>query len=242
MDNSIYITLTRQLALFRDLEATANNVANTNTTGFNAEHVLFSSYMAQDANQGDTNPMSFGYDVSTYRDASEGELKATGNDLDVAIEGNGYFVVQTPLGLRYTRAGNFRVDPDGTLVTVDGYPVMDPGNKPIVFGEDAHTIKIGEAGNIAVNGADYDILNVVQFENPKVLERLNGSLFKSNVTPHPAESARVVQGMLEGSNVQPVKELTHMVTVQHDVTDTAQLIGVVYDMERKAADAWAQQS
>src|SRR5690348_3481311 len=100
MDNSIYIMLTRQLAMFRDVEVTANNIANANTTGYDAEHTMFSSYMTQDINQGNANPMAFGYDVSTYRDTNEGTLRGTGNPLDVAIEGNGYFMVETPLGTR----------------------------------------------------------------------------------------------------------------------------------------------
>jgi flagellar basal-body rod protein FlgF len=242
MDNSIYITLTRQLALFRDMEATANNVANANTTGYAAEHAVFASFMAQDITQGDPNPMSFGYDISTFRDDSEGEFKSTGNDLDIAIHGNGYFTLETPLGLRYTRAGNFRLSPDGTLVTSDGYPVLDSAGQHIVFDEATRTIQVGEAGNIKVNGQDFATLSIAQFDNPKLLERLNSSMFRSNVKPHQSDTARVVQGMLESSNVQPVKELTHMMNVQHNTTDTAQFISIVYELERKAADAWAQQS
>lgn len=242
MDNSIYVTLSRQLALFRDMDVTANNIANTNTTGYNAEHVLFTSYMTKDANQGDINPMSLDYDISTYRNTEEGAMKATGNDLDVAIQGNGYFTVETPLGIRYTRAGNFKIAPDGTLETVEGYPVMDNSGQHIVFDESTRTIQIGEAGNLKVNGADFGNLGIAQFDNPQLLERLDGRLYKSNITPQPAQNARVMQGMLESANVQPVQELTHMVNLQHAVTDTAQFISIVYDLERKAADAWAQQS
>jgi flagellar basal-body rod protein FlgF len=203
---------------------------------------MFSTYMAQDDNQGDTNPMSFGYDISTYRDTSGGELKATGNDLDTAIEGEGFFSVETPLGTRYTRAGSFRVAPDGTMVTMEGHPVLDSSGQHIVFDESTRTIQIGEGGNIKVNGTDFATLGVFEFSNQKLLERLNANLYRSNVTPQPAQNSRVVQGMLESSNVQPVKELTHMVDVQHSVSDTAQFIAIVYDLERKTSDAWAQQA
>ena len=242
MDNSLYITLTRQLALFRDMDVTANNIANANTSGYTADHIRFSSYMAQDINQGDNNKMDFGYDISTYRDTTSGPLQATGNDLDLAIEGNGYFTVETPLGIRYTRAGNFRLGGDGTLETAEGYPVLDTARHPIVFDDTARDIQIGEAGNVKVNGNDFANIGIVQFDNPQLLERLNGGLLKSDIVPHPADSARVMQGMLEGSNVQPVKELTHMISVQHAVTDTAQFIVDVYDLERKASDAWTAQS
>ncbi len=242
MDNGIYVTLTRQLALFRDMDATANNIANANTTGYDAEHIMFSSYMTKDASQGVSNPISFGYDISTYRDNTAGALKVTGNDLDVAIEGNGYFTVETPLGTRYTRNGSFHIAPDGTMVTAEGYPVLDSSAQHIVFDESTRSIQIGEGGNLKVNGSDFGNLGVAQFDNPRLLERLSGSMFKSNIIPQPAQNARVMQGMLESSNVQPVNELTHMVGLQHAVTDTAQFIAVVYDLERKAADAWAQQS
>jgi len=242
MDNGLYVTLTRQLAMFRDMDATANNIANANTTGYTAEHIIFSTYMGKDNNQGDTNPLSFGYDIATYRDTSSGSLKVTGNDLDTAIEGNGFFIVETPLGTRYTRNGNFHLAPDGTLVTSEGYPVLDNANQHIVFDESTRTIQIGEAGNIKANGADFATLGIGEFANPKLLERLNGSLFKSNVTPQAPQNSRVLQGMLESSNVQPVQELTHMVSVQHAVADTAQFVAVMYDLERKTSDAWAQQT
>src|SRR5258708_5552303 len=109
MDNSIYVTLSRQLALFRDMDVTANNIANANTTGYNAEHIMFDSFVTKDANQGDRNPVSFANDVATYRNIENGSMQITGNDLDLAIQGNGYFIVETPLGTRYTRAGNFQV-------------------------------------------------------------------------------------------------------------------------------------
>src|SRR4051812_9350277 len=107
MDNNIYIMLSRQMTLFRDMDVTANNIANTNTTGYSAEHILFSSYLTKDVNRGDRNSMAFAHDVSTYRDTESGPMKVTGNDLDMAIQGDGYFTVETPLGTRYTRAGNF---------------------------------------------------------------------------------------------------------------------------------------
>jgi len=242
MDNSIYVTLSRQLALFRDMDVTSNNIANANTTGYGSEHIMFNSYVAKDINNGKANPMSFAHDVSTYRNTETGPLKATGNDLDVAIQGKGYFTVQTPLGTRYTRAGNFQLDSDGTLSTAEGYAVLDSAGQHIVIPPDATTVKIGEGGNIKVNGDDAGSIAIVQFDHPQLLEPLTGKLFKSAVPGQPAQDVRVAQGMLEGSNVEPVSELTHMMTLTHAVTDTAQFIAIVYDLERKASSAWAQQS
>ena len=240
MDNSVYVTLSRQMALFRDMDVTANNIANANTTGYGAEHIMFDSYLTQDVNSGASNPMAFAHDVSTYRDTTGGALQITGNDLDVAIEGNGYFQVETPLGLRYTRAGNFKIGNDGTLETAEGYPVLDTSGQHIVFDESTRTISIGGIGNIKVNGSDFNTIGVFKFAHPQLLERLGSQLYKSDATPEPADNFSVEQGALENSNVQPVLELTHMMDVSRSVDNTAQFIAVIYDLERKANDTWAQ--
>jgi flagellar basal-body rod protein FlgF len=241
MDNGVYIMLSRQLALFRDMEVTANNIANANTTGYNSEHMLFTSYLQKDVNLGQRNPMAFAHDISTYRKTETGSMKVTGNQLDFAIQGSGYFAVETPLGTRYTRAGNFQLDADGTLVTVEGYPVLDAANQRIVFPEDARDIEIGETGTLKVDGEEFVQLGVFAFENEQLLERLDGRLYKSEITPLPTEDIRVMQGTLENANVTPVTEMTHMIDVSRSVGSTARFIEVVYDLQRKAANTWAQQ-
>lgn len=240
MDNSIYITLSRQVALFRDMDITANNIANANTTGYNAEHIMFKSFLAKDINQGNRNEMAFAHDISSYRDTTTGPMTITGNDLDVAISGEGYFQVLTPLGTRYTRAGSFRIGSDGVLTTAEGYPVLDVSGQSITFPDDVREVSIGEAGNIKSNGEDLANLGIVSFENPQVLERVGGHLYKSDVTPETASNVRVLQGSLENANVQPVLELTHMIDVSRSVENTSQFIAAIYDLERKASNAWAK--
>jgi len=242
MDNSVYITLTRQMALFRDMDITSNNIANTNTTGYNSEHLLFNSYMMRDINQGDRNPMEFAHDIRSYRDTSPGSMRKTDKELDVAIQGDGYFSVETPLGVRYTRAGSFMINGNGTLTTPEGYPVLDSSGQNIIFPENATAIQIGALGNMKVNGEDFSAIGVVQFANPQMLERLSGGLFKSEVEPEPAENYKVAQGVLENSNVQPVVELTHMISLSRSVASTAKFIETMYDLERKASSTWVQQS
>lgn len=151
MDNGIYIALSRQLALFRDMAETTNNIANANTTGFQAEKIIFSEYLKKDNNQGNHNNMSFANDVSSYRYVQEGSRRVTGGQLDVALEGAGsYFMVETPLGTRYTRAGNFSLDESGALITPSGYKVLDASGQPIEFPPETQDIVIGTAGNITV--------------------------------------------------------------------------------------------
>ena len=242
MDNGIYVNLSRQLTLFRDMDVTANNIANANTTGYNAEHIMFDTYLTGSKSGKSSDSLAFANDISTYRDTETGSFNVTGNQLDMAISGNGYFAVQTPLGKRYTRAGNFQVDGAGTIVNAEGYPVLDNSGAQIVLPEDTYKVEIGEAGNMKVNGNDFGQIGVYQFDNQQMLERVSGTLFKSELTPQAATSDfRVAQGMLENSNVKAVSELAHMTTLNHAITDTAQFIAVVYDLERKASNAWAQQ-
>lgn len=237
MDNGIYIALSRQLALFREMSTTAHNLANVDTTGFNAEKVMFDDYLVKG---GDGPKLAFTNDVSSYRDLSEGALKTTGNPLDVAISGPGYFTVQTPLGERYTRAGNFQLDAAGTLVTADGNPVLNEGGQPIVFQPEDDDISIGSSGDIKVNGEQRDRISVVEFPNEQMLERVGASMYKTDIAPSPADKSRVLHGVLEGSNVKPVLELTHMIEVSRGVASTAKLIESQYDLERKTASTWAK--
>lgn len=241
MDNATYVTVGRQLALFREMDITSNNIANANTTGYNAEHIMFNTYLTHDKNQGVRNPMAFASDVRSYRDREEGPMTITGNDLDVAIKGDGYFTVETPAGIRYTRAGHFERDANGTLVTQEGYPVLDNTGQPITVGDSASGAQIGSAGNIKVNGEEVGTLGIVQFDNPQLLERLDNKLYKSEVPGIPATDAVVAAGMLESSNVKPVTELTNMIATSRAVTETAKFIEIMYDLQRKTANAYAQQ-
>lgn len=241
MDNGIYIMLSRQLALFRDMEVTSNNIANANTTGYNAEHMLFTSYLAKDINQGVSNKMAFAHDISTYRNTENGIMKVTGNQLDFAIQGSGYFAVETPLGTRYTRAGNFQLDAQGVLATADGHPVLDNAGQRITFPEDVTDIEIGETGTLKVNGEEFSTMGVYEFDNEQLLERLDGRLYKAEITPTISETSRVMQGTLESANVQPVIELTRVIDISRSVGSTAKFIETMYDLQRKTANVWAQQ-
>jgi flagellar basal-body rod protein FlgF len=224
------------------MDVIANNIANANTTGYNTEHMMFNTYVTKDISQGNRNNLNFSYNAGTYRNMEGGPIKITGNDLDVAINGSGYFVLDTPLGERYTRAGNFQIDGSGTLVNSDGYPVLDATGQHLIFPENVASIEIGSAGNMKVNGEDYGAIGVVQFDNPQLLERAGSTTFKSDMASQPAENFRIAQGALESSNVQAVQELTSMITLTHSVADTDKLIETIYDLERKTSSAWAQQS
>ena len=168
-------------------------------------------------------------------------MQITSAALDVAIEGSGYFVVQTPLGTRYTRNGNFKTNQGGTLITSEGYPVLDDSNQPIVFDTSDKVIKIHEDGTVNVDGSDRGIIKVVQFNNEQLLRHAGNTLFISDLPPkQEAKGFTVISGALERSNVQPFLALTHMMYISHEVTDTANFINTMYTLERNASNTLAK--
>lgn len=241
MDNSIYVTMSRQAALFRDMDITSNNLANANTTAYKSEHILFNTYLEQDINLGDRNPMGFATNLDSYRDTHDGAFTVTGNDLDLAIKGEGFFSVDTPGGVRYTRAGKFSLDGTGQLVTPEGYPVLDPAGKPIIFPPEGKEIKVGSAGNLKLDGDDFGFIGMWEFSNPQLLERMDNKLYIANTTPREPTKSSMVQGVVENANVQPVTELTNMISISRSVGSTAKFIETMYDLQRKASNTWAQQ-
>jgi flagellar basal-body rod protein FlgF len=242
MDNSIYVTLSRQMVLFRDMEVTANNIANVNTVGYNAEKLSFKQHLVDAEIDGRLGrDIAFARDPSSYRDTSGGPMRVTGNTLDLAISGPGYFQIESPLGVRYSKAGNFQVDAEGTLVTPDGYPVLSGDGGTIVFPDNATDIQINDQGLITVAGDEVGQVGVVEFENQQALKRTGNNFFTTDQDPLPAETARVLQGVLEGSNVQSVKELVRVVELQRGVGATAKFIETMYDLERRTADTYTKQ-
>lgn len=236
MDNSIYIMLSRQTALFRDMEASANNIANADTAGYNAEKLMFSDYLVSDGKAKD----AYANDPLSWRDTSQGSMKNTGNPFDVAISGDAYFQVQTPLGVRYTRAGNFQMNGDGTLVTPDGYPVLGGDGGEIAIPQNAREVVINGAGQITVDGEDLGQLGVMEFNDPQAMKRLGSNMYSSDETPQPSETARVVQGSLESSNVSPVTEMVRVMDISRATASTAKFIEMMYDLQRKTSSTYTR--
>jgi flagellar basal body rod protein FlgG len=175
-------------------------------------------------------------DAGNLRDLSQGELTHTGAPLDVAINGNGYFAVQTPAGMRYTRDGHFSLDQNGQLVTSEGYPVQGDGGA-ITITPDAGDINIGTDGTISsiINGNINQLgkLQAVDFANDSALTKQGANLYSTTQTATPA-TASEQQGMLESSNVQPVIEITHMIDVTRAYQMTATLSSSQEDLMRQA--------
>ena len=155
--------------------------------------------------------MSFPQDRATWRDMSQGSLQTTGNKLDVALDGDGFFVVETPKGERYTRAGRFSIGANGRLVDQEGNAVLDSRNRPISFSAQDTQIEITKSGTIQSENGEIAQLQVVRFEKPQNLMAEGNRLFDAqSEAPVPVERPKVVQGALEGSNISPILEMTRL--------------------------------
>lgn len=237
MDNALLISLSQQMALKRRMDVIANNMANVGTAGFKADHMRFEEFMMPVARveglSGDAARLSYVLDKATYRDFQSGDIERTGNELDVAISGDGWFVVKTPEGERYTRDGRFKINADGQLVTSAGHPVLGDGG-PIVFAPDEAGIEIAQDGFISTTDGLKGRLQLVRFEDNAQLSKQGTSLFAAEALPLPAEDARVMQGMVEKSNVQPILEVTRMIETVRTYTQVAQAIQTAHEMRRDA--------
>jgi flagellar basal-body rod protein FlgF len=231
VSNTIYVSISKQNGLFRQLETSANNVANVDTKGFKRELMIYNEYPVKNTTN---NSVSFANDIYTATDASSGNIEVTSRELDVSIQGKGFFVVNTPLGVRYTRAGNFTINKDGALATSDQYPVLGVDKQPIVFQPGDKNIVIGSNGVVRVNGEEIQTIAVVDFDNMSLLEPSGKSSFKALAPDKPAENFTVVQGALEGSNVNSVMELKDLVELQRSSGSLANLINLVDDLQRTA--------
>lgn len=242
MDNSIYIALSKQLVQFRKLEVHAQNMANAATPSYKQNAMMVTDWTINNGDRNGRQKISFAQDVSMYRNVQSGPLRGTGNNFDLAINGSGYFAVETINGTRYTRAGNFQLDVNGTLVTQDGNPVLTVDGGRIAIPQEARNFNVRENGTIVVDGEDFGQLNVVSFANEQRLERESSTLYKAMDAPIPAEEFQISQGFLEDSNVQPMVELSELITTQRRVSTTANFMDTAYELERRARDAWARTS
>lgn len=211
MENAGYTTLTRQTGLLREMQVVANNIANASTTGFRQEGLIFGEYVKR-TEGGPSLSMA----VANIRNTSlvQGGLTPTGGQLDFAIEGEGFFAIETPAGERLTRAGNFALSAQSDLVTLDGYRVLDAGGAPIFIPPDATDLGVSQDGTISANGQAIGQIGLVMPADMTELTREDGVMFRAESGTEPVLEARVLQGFLESSNVDPLGQIARMIEVQ----------------------------
>lgn len=213
MESVSHITLSRQTALKRQMGVISNNIANMNTTAYRRESMMFEEVL-RETQDGETGNLSFTQDVSTFYKLDHGPLKKTGNPLDLAINGDGYFTVQTEDGARYTRDGSFMIDADNQLTTKQGRAVLDTEGNPVEIPENAGRIEVARDGTISTPDGEIAQLNLAGFDNTQALDRRADSLYApGEQEPQAVEDPEIHQGMLEGSNVQGISQMTNMMDV-----------------------------
>ncbi|MCB0410983.1 MAG: flagellar basal-body rod protein FlgF [Bdellovibrionales bacterium] len=255
----IFTALSGAVAQSQRLDTIANNIANSNTTGFKKDNQVFKEYLtavekppaviqvprvpASIESFYDMQGTDRGYvDANgTYTSHEQGSLKATGSPLDLALQGDGFFEVLTPSGPQFTRAGTFRRDVEGRLVTKEGYPVLKEGYGQPAEGRlitiSSPNITVSQRGEIYEGGEALGKLSMVTMANKEALQKRGQSLFAlkpgAQVPVRPANEALVEQGFIELSNVNVVKEMTDMISATRAFESTQKAIQAFDQMDQK---------
>jgi flagellar basal-body rod protein FlgF len=211
MDNANYTTLNRQTGLLRDMQTVAQNIANMATTGYRAESVVFSEYVAD---LGPNDPsLSIANTTARSSNLTQGALTLTNGTFDLAIEGDGFFLVATPEGERLTRAGVFTPSAEGNLVAPDGAFLLDAGGAPVFVPPGAQSISVAADGTMSADGNPLAQIGLWS-ANPLQMTRAEGVRFDPGGPPTPVENGRILQGFVESSNVDAITEVARMIEVQ----------------------------
>ena len=250
MSGEIYMAAVGALAYEKRLQIISNNLANSNTVGYKQDHGQFQildlsdlpKESTQNSDELNTSQADlFWNQFNVYTDHTSGSLKNTGNDFDLALVGKGFFCVQTPDGIHYTRKGDFTLNADGVLVTRNGWPVMGESGEISVDGKENpqqhKKFSVDEEGNISVDGNQVDRLRVVDFPQPYTLTKMGETLFKpadSGSSETQAEDVRISQGFIELSNVDAVKMMTEMIEVLRGYESYQKIIRSVDEVNSRA--------
>ena len=246
MENALLVGLSRQMVLERQLDVVANNVANMNTTGFKADNSMFEQYLMPVARENRFRPadrqVDFVNDAGSWRNLRAGAIQQTGNPLDVAINGDGYIVVQTPAGERYTRNGSLQINAQGQLVTTDGSLVMGTSG-PILFQTTDHDVAITPDGRITVVEAGATNtesvrgqIRMVSFAAPQQLQKEGNNDYSAppGVVPRPDTTSKLIQGSIEKSNVNGVVEVSRLIEISRAYAQIAQVLQNESDLHKNA--------
>lgn len=240
MNSGMYASVSGSLSAMHRLDMISNNLANINTPGYKKDKMSFEGLLAGPVNppavpQGKTaDPVL--QKESYYIDYSAGPVNQSGNPLDLALDGDGFFAVTTPEGTAYTRQGNFRSSADGTLVTVDGYPVQGVGGASIRI--QGSRIEIDAKGTVMVDGTPSGAISIVDFEKPLALTKVGNSLLvptDAQAVPQ-AGKAQIQQGHLEGSNVDSISEMVQLIETNRYFEACSKVIKGFDDLTAKAAN------
>lgn len=239
MENAQLINLSRQITLRRQMDVTANNIANLNTSGFKAKRLIFEEYVMPVAEatafpRGDLK-LSYVQDSRTVTNFLAGSIRLTGNELDVAVDGDGWFAVQMEDGTEaFTRNGAFHLNNTGQLVTAEGRPILSEGG-PINFTREDGRITIADDGTISTELGPRGRLRLVAIDQPQNAIAIGNNLVTYE-TPQPVGKVRVIQGGLEDSNVQGVVEIADMIEITRKYESVTKMLKDTDDLARQAIE------
>jgi len=228
-----YVALSHQMALSRQLEVIAHNIANASTTGFKSHKPLFEKFLVESSNKRE---VAYVHDFGDLTSFQEGTITHTGSSMDVAIKGEGFFVADTPIGRLYTRNGHFQLDSEGRLVTTTGDPILGANDQPIVIDLAQGEININKDGTISVGDQPPVQIQMVTFANTQELERIGSGYFRTDAEENLDEDSQTVQFMLESSNVEPVIELTAMIATSRSYQAAQRIIDTEHELQRKVGE------
>lgn len=237
MDIASSIAMSRLVAQQRVLDVIANNLANANTPGFKAERVQFSDWLTRQSG-GKVPPgggtIAYTQDRATWREQQAGTITHTGNPLDLALTGNGYFTVNTPAGPRLTRDGRFALMPNGTIADAAGDPLLDTNGQPIQLAPADTGIAVAGDGTISSVNGQIGRIGVVAPADPMLLRAQGGTLLQSLSPTAPVAKPGVEQGAVEESNVQPILEVTRMIDGERSFQFLVQFVQAESDRQQNA--------
>lgn len=237
MDNTVYSTLTNQVGILNNIQLTTNNMANAGTVGFKQDKMLFKQFFTNDV----LDKTTFPNDASTIVLFQEGVFKSTKQPFDLAIAGRGFFALQTPEGVRYTRNGSFTINSDGTLINKDAHPVLTSEGDTIAFDITDNPPYIMENGRVMANGQERGNIAVVDFQDLHFVRKSGNNMFFSDMPAFPAENFRVIQGTLEQSNAVPVTEMARMLELNNQMQAANNMINNNYRLSQGVYKAMSKQ-
>ena len=217
MNNALYVGLSRQLTLKRQMDVIANNIANSDTVGFKVESLELGQDVQRPAmapGQIAAESITFVHDTGLARDFRQGALRQTGGPFDLGLQGDGFFQVQTPQGVRLTRDGRFTLDAQGQLVDSAGNTVLQNGRQPIRVDPTKNTPQIAHDGTVSQDGQILGKIGVMKVADRTALIKAGNGLFDAGAqTPLVDQNTAVQQGMIENANVDAISQMTRMIAV-----------------------------
>ena len=239
MELATYVALSRLDAQSRAMDVTAGNIANASTPGFKTERTLFSDWLGR---QKDAAPppgggsVAYVQDRATWRDGAQGAIQHTGNPLDLAIGGEGWFTVDTPRGPRLTRAGRFSLGADGTIEDLDGNALLDANGQKVQISPRDTRLQVAGDGTLSSENGQIARIGVVVPADPNRMQAEGARLMRADTPTSAVAAPHVVQGAVEGSNVQPVLETTRMMNQLREFQFTTQFVQAESDRQQAMID------